>query len=121
MSEGRGSKVKRGGIILLEENIQDLVSALSEHGCPFYWVTFVNSVEMPHVLGSLIEGDLERENILLKVFLLLSSIALLPPAEYFWVLPAQPHLSLKAKGLKKAHLISVTRAHIWSLGKTHPL
>lgn len=68
MGGGRGSKVKRGGNILLEENIQDFVSALSDHGCPFYCVTFVNSLEMPHVLGSLIEGDLERENIFLKLF-----------------------------------------------------
>lgn len=75
---------------------------------------------MPHVLGFLTEGDLERENIFLKFFLLLSFIALLHPAESSWVLPAQLHLSLKAKDLKKAHLISITRGPHLVLRKNTP-
>lgn len=66
---------------------------------------FMNALEMPQLWGSLINSDLDKDNTSFSnCFFILSSIAPLPPAEYFKVLLAQPLLSLKARGLKKAHV-----------------
>lgn len=46
MDGGRGNKIKRGRKSLLEENVKDLVSALSRLGNHFYCVTFVSSLEI---------------------------------------------------------------------------
>lgn len=80
-------------------------------------VTSVNSMKMPLVWGSLIEGDLERGNTFLTLFssiVFYSSFASSRVLFHsFHSIPVMP----QGQGLKKAYLISV--AHIWTLGKSH--
>lgn len=49
MDGGRGDKIKGGRKVLLEESIRDLASTLSGPGDSFCDVTFVSSLEMPHL------------------------------------------------------------------------